>query len=166
MFTSLYLTINMKKSLLIIALILTVSLYAKVENITLERTNGLVTLGTTGSISELADELKKAGIDTECDNTLIPFGSDAYSKDYPTGVLTEKELKADDGEPAGDNGFAPYVLSFKKNNIYYSIRMVHPSITTDNYVVQGNGKAVRYDLGENEDTKTVTVVKSIDQKNI
>ncbi len=158
----------MKKHLLTFLLLFIVSItYAKNKaNINLQRTAGLVILGTTGSADALEEELEKLKIDTDIDNTLIPFGSSAYSSDSPIGVLTAEELKADDGEPAGDNGFAPYALSFKMNDIDYTIRMVHPSVTPDNYVVQGNGQAVRYDLGENEGTKIITVVKSIDQKQI
>lgn len=125
----------------------------------LMNTDALVTLGTTGKAAAFVRELLEAGFDAKLGFTPSPFatGKIAYTALSPVKLLNKKEAKM----MAGVNGFAPETANVVIDGINYTIRMVGPVVHKDNFVVQGNGRAARYDLGVSEGTNKLVLIKSI-----
>ena len=125
----------------------------------LMNTDALITLGTTGKAAAFVRECLEAGVDAELGFTPSPFrtGRIAYTDLSPVKLLNMEEAKA----MAGVNGFAPETANVILDGVNYTIRMVGPVVHKDNFVVQGNGWAARYDLGVSEGTNKITLVKKI-----
>ena len=120
----------------------------------------LITLGTTGKAAAYVRQSLEFGVDAELGFTPSPFrtGRIAYTDLSPVKLLNMEEAKA----MAGVKGFAPETANLIINGVNYTIRMVGPVVHKDNFVVQGNGWAARYDLGQDEgENGKLTLVKKI-----
>ena len=128
-------------------------------NLHLMSSDALITLGTTGKAAAFVRECLEAGVDASLGFTPSPFGTGkiAYTALSPVKLLNMEEAEA----MAGIKGFAPETANVVLNGVNYTIRMVGPVVHKDNFVVQGNGWAARYDLGVSEGTNKITLVKKI-----
>lgn len=108
-----------------------------------ERTEGLVILGTTGMTKAFAME------------QMGEYKGKVSGAFYSTKKFAVALTPAEKTGNAGFFGFAPEIAIV--DGITY--RMVAPSHSTDNFVTMDKkGCVIRYDLGVDEGTDTITVV--------
>ena len=125
--------------------VMTEDMDAQSAELNVDITDGLITLGTTGNAKPWAMEMM--GRDYKGKITGATVASGPFLKG-----LTDDEMLMN----AGFFGFAPEV-GIQGDFIF---RMVAPSVTPDNFVVlhKPTGLVLRFDLGVDEGTNTVTLV--------